>query len=171
MRSTAVAPLELRAASLPGETQRDADPEAAARLLERLRARLGAEAVFSVCLVPEHRPELAWRVAEPALPGTGSASGAMRRLPRESPVGCAPVAPRPLWMLAEPQRLQERDDAPWQDGAPLGLAGGPERIESGWWDGRDVRRDYYVATGWGGVRLWVYRERDRGGWWLHGVFG
>jgi len=142
------------------------------RLLERLRARLGVERVFSVCLVPEHRPELAWRVAEPVLPGTGNAPGAMRRLPRESHLACAPVAPRPLWILAEPQRLQERDGSPWHEGGPLELVSGPERIESGWWDGGDVRRDYYVATGRGGVRLWVYRERDPGGgWWLHGVFG
>lgn len=85
----------------------------------------------------------------------------------------APVVPRPLWMLTEPQRLLERDGAPWHDGRSLELVSGPERIETGWWDGRDVRRDYYLAVGSdSGVRLWVYRERERGGgWWLHGVFG
>ena len=82
------------------------------------------------------------------------------------------MAPRPLWMLADPQRLQDRGGAPWHEGSPLDLASGPERIETGWWDGRDVRRDYYVATAQSGVRLWIYRERARdGGWWLHGVFG
>ena len=75
-------------------------------------------------------------------------------------------------MLAEPERLRERDGVPLHDGRPLELASGPERIESGWWDGRDVRRDYYCAHAYSGVRLWVYRERSRyGGWWLHGVFG
>ena len=29
--------------------------------------------------------------------------------------------------------------------ARLELLAGPERIESGWWDGADVQRDYYVA--------------------------
>jgi protein ImuB len=49
---------------------------------------------------------------------------------------------------------------------------GPERIESGWWDGHDVRRDYYVARNPGGVRMWIFRERSAaGGWFLHGVFG
>ena len=50
---------------------------------------------------------------------------------------------------------------------------GPERIETGWWDGRDVRRDYYVARTPAGVRLWVFRERRaaEGRWFLHGVFG
>ena len=177
MRSTAVVPLELRAGSLPGETRRDADPEAAARLLERLRARLGTEAVFSVRLAPEHRPEFAWRVAEPALPDTSAGSlprstATSRSARQEAVMAGASMTPRPLWMLAEPQRLQESDGSPRHEGGPLELVSGPERIESGWWDSRDVRRDYYVAMGRGGVRLWIYRERDPGGgWWLHGVFG
>ena len=37
-------------------------------LIERLRARLGHDAVYGLCLVPQHRPESAWRIAEPALP-------------------------------------------------------------------------------------------------------
>jgi protein ImuB len=49
---------------------------------------------------------------------------------------------------------------------------GPECIESGWWDGRDVARDYYVARSGQGERLWVFRNRrDAGtGWFLHGWF-
>lgn len=165
LRSVAVVPLELRAGTLPGEEARDADPEVAARLLERLRARLGSNAVFGVCLVPEHRPEFAWRVAEPSLEQGTQPSCAGEK-------ACVPFLARPLWMLAEPQPLAERGGMPCQDGQALRLARGPERIETGWWDGRDVRRDYYVATGRGGVRLWIYRQRDRdGGWWLHGVFG
>jgi hypothetical protein len=39
------------------------------------------------------------------------------------------------------------------------LRSGPERIESGWWDGGDVVRDYYVVGTRAGVRLWIYRER------------
>jgi protein ImuB len=167
MRSTVITPLALRTGILPGEAERRADPEAAARLLEHLRARLGDGVVFSVCLVPEHRPEFAWRVAEPSLEKKGTVPFSATEK------GTVPFFfPRPLWMLAEPQPLAERDGVPCHDGRPLGLVSGPERIETGWWDGRDVRRDYYVATDRGGVRLWVYRQRSRhGGWWLHGVFG
>jgi protein ImuB len=52
------------------------------------------------------------------------------------------------------------------------LLGGPERIESGWWDGADMRRDYYVAKDAAGAILWIYREctGDRS-WFLHGIFG
>lgn len=150
IRSGALLPLQPRAAEL-FERGRTADPEATARLLERLRARLGGDSVFGVCPVPEHRPERAWRIAEPG--------GAMP-LPEHWP---AARPPRPLWMLAEPQRFNGWDGV---------RVTGPERIETGWWDGHDVRRDYYVALTRAGVRLWIFHERPPGqGWFLHGVFG
>ncbi len=150
LRSGVLLPLSLRDAGL-FERGQSADPEATARLLDRLRARLGPDAVFGVCPVPEHRPERAWRIAEP---------GGTTPLPGQWPV----MRPeRPLWMLVEPQPF---------DGWEGALVTGPERIETGWWDGHDVRRDYYVALTRAGVRLWLFRERPPGrGWFLHGVFG
>ena len=55
----------------------------------------------------------------------------------------------------------------------LCLECGPERIETGWWDGGDIRRDYYVARNNRGARLWVYQGVLRGvaDWYLHGIFG
>jgi protein ImuB len=47
---------------------------------------------------------------------------------------------------------------------------GPERIETGWWRGADVRRDYYVVTTQAGNRFWLFRRRDDGRWFLHGCF-
>ena len=150
LRSGVLLPLTLRDAGL-FERGRSADPEATARLLDLLRARLGHEAVFGVLPVPEHRPERAFRIAEP---------GGAVALPVPWPVA-RPA--RPLWMLAEPQPLEGWEGA---------LVTGPERIETGWWDGHDVRRDYYVALSRAGVRLWIFRERPPGqGWFLHGVFG
>ena len=150
LRSGVLLPLALRDAGL-FERGRSADPEATARLLDRLRARLGRQAVFGVCPVAEHRPERAWRIAEP---------GGGMPLPGQWPLA-RPA--RPLWMLAEPQPLGSWDGM---------LVTGPERIETGWWDGHDVRRDYYVALSRAGVRLWIFRERPPGqGWFLHGVFG
>jgi protein ImuB len=85
--------------------------------------------------------------------------------------GAAPApGPRPAWLLAAPRALAARNGRPWLDG-PLELLAGPERIESGWWDGRDVARDYFLARDGCGARFWVFRERrERGGWYLHGVF-
>ena len=77
---------------------------------------------------------------------------------------------RPLWLLDEPQ-LIGIGERPRYEGE-LRLEEGPERIESGWWDGHDIRRDYYVARNPAGVRLWIFREcRAPQEWFLHGVFG
>ncbi|HEY4637759.1 MAG TPA: DNA polymerase Y family protein, partial [Burkholderiales bacterium] len=67
-------------------------------------------------------------------------------------------AARPLWLLEPPRRLGEGDFV---------LLAGPERIESGWWDGDDVARDYFIAAR-GASLAWIYRARE--GWFLHGLF-
>ncbi|HXQ31441.1 MAG TPA: DNA polymerase Y family protein [Steroidobacteraceae bacterium] len=160
LRTGAAVPLPGTSAALPGIGSREAMAEAAA-LLDRLRARLGETAVSGVCLVPEHRPEAAWRAVRLEI---APPSGRMR-------TGTAlPRAPRPLWLLAAPEPLVVRDGQPCRDGR-LVLESGPERIESGWWDGRGVARDYYIAITRGGARLWIFRERGARRWFLHGVFG
>jgi protein ImuB len=76
-----------------------------------------------------------------------------------------------LWLLPAPQALEESDGQPQHRGA-LELLGEPERIETGWWDGGDIARDYYVALDARGARLWIYRERaSPHRWFLHGLFG
>jgi len=78
---------------------------------------------------------------------------------------------RPLWLLSVPRPLSERDGLPRRRG-PLRLLGEAERIETGWWDGGEVARDYYTAVDVRGARLWVFREREPPHrWFLHGVFG
>jgi protein ImuB len=132
-------------------------------LIEHLRARLGADAVYGIGCVPEHRPENAWRVAEPALAPVVSAADA----------GASVDIPfrRPLWLLHAPQELDSQRGRPRRGGA-LELLAGPELIESGWWDGADARRDYYVAGDARGSRLWIYREcAGARRWFLHGIFG
>jgi protein ImuB len=134
------------------------------QLVERLRARLGDEAVHGLRLVAEHRPEAAQTSGNLLVPDSPALAGKRT----EEAEGSA--APRPVWLLAVPQPL-EGGDPPRYEGA-LEIEEGPERIESGWWDGGDVRRDYYVARNPAGVRLWIFRERRvAGGWFLHGVFG
>jgi protein ImuB len=54
----------------------------------------------------------------------------------------------------------------------LRLLSEPERVETGWWDGAEITRDYYKAVDVCGVRLWIYRERKAPHqWFLQGVFG
>jgi protein ImuB len=47
---------------------------------------------------------------------------------------------------------------------------GPERIETGWWRGQDIHRDYYIVETECGTRWWLFRRRDDGRWFLHGCF-
>lgn len=72
-------------------------------------------------------------------------------------------SPRPLWLLRQPRPLPMRG---------ISILPECERIESGWWDGGPVRRDYHVAVDGAGSRLWVYRGAGGiGPWHLHGLFG
>jgi protein ImuB len=131
----------------PGKPQGDWE-----RLVERLRARLGAKAVSGLAVQSEYRPELASAAAEP---GT-------KQQPLE-------FGERPMWLLESPRPLAEIDAKPHHEG-PLELLAGPERIESGWWDGGDVTRDYFIARMRNEALVWIYRERSGGGWYLHGLF-
>jgi protein ImuB len=133
-------------AGFTGAGSRDSAPQ----LVERLRARLGDAAVYGVCLIPEHRPEAAWRrVHELRLT-------AAARIEEEI---IDQRLPRPVWLLNEPLPLPQPQ-----------ILQGPERIESGWWDGKGVARDYYIARHSDGVRLWVFQERQSKRWYVHGVF-
>ena len=91
----------------------------------------------------------------------------------------APKGPftRPLWLLPKPQALQERQSHPLLDGHIVQLLAGPERIESGWWDGGLAERDYFIGQTDDGLLVWLYRTRPQRpfssqmeGWFLHGRF-
>ncbi|MBS0558331.1 MAG: DNA polymerase Y family protein [Proteobacteria bacterium] len=114
------------------------------QLVARLQARLGDGAVKTYLPAADHRPEAAF---------TTDASVSSRIL----------TGPRPLWLLPRPIPLRDR--------APHILAG-PERIESGWWNGREACRDYYVLETSVGQRAWAFRPAGAidGPWLLHGWF-
>jgi protein ImuB len=129
----------------------DARPQQAVpweQLRERLRARLGDDAVHGLAVRADHRPERAWQLE----PGRA--------------VQAAPDVPRPGWLLPRPVPLRDHR---------LRVLAGPERIETGWWDG-DVRRDYYLVQTSLGQRAWAFRPAgdpvdEHGGFMLHGWFG
>lgn len=151
-------------------------------LIERLSARLGDTALLRPQWVADHRPERAsrWRAHAEGPPIV------------RPPEGAPPESARPLWLLPEPLPIEI---------AGYVLISSAERIESGWWDDGDVRRDYYVAEVWDiqavpaqavvaaladgthgtprerysptrGSRAWVYQDlRSQGQWYLQGWFG
>lgn len=141
---------------LPGPREQAVDRQ---RLVERLAARLGPDKVFGIDVGDDHRPERNWR--------RGSLAP---RKPGASPPKPAAGTLRPTWLLQRPHKLVSRDGKPALQGE-LTLAAGPERIEAGWWDGEEVRRDYYVATNMRGECYWIFREHhDAAAWYLHGIF-
>ena len=148
-------------APLPGKDgdffAADRNAEAGTQLIERLRARLGEGAVRTLAFRADHRPERAWRWEQAVNVEAPAAAKKPDELSSSSPV-------RPLWLLPEPYAL---DAGP--AGASVQLESGPERIESGWWDGNDVGRDYFVGRNERGEALWLYRDRE-GAWFVHGVF-
>jgi protein ImuB len=158
----------------PGEHGGEAGTEGS-DLIERLRARLGPRAVNGLGVRAEHRPEAGWTLTGPpptvAPRGGGSRKRAVPGLTAGEDTMHDPPPHRPLWILPVPQPLAEREGLPRRRGA-LRLTSEPERIESGWWDGAEIARDYYTAIDIYGVRLWVFRERGAPHrWFLHGVFG
>ncbi len=58
--------------------------------------------------------------------------------------------------------------APWSQ--PIVASWGPERIETGWWRGRTVCRDYWRVETESGQQFWVFRSLRTGQWWLQGEF-
>lgn len=115
------------------------------QLAERLQARLGLDAVHGLSGVEDHRPEYSWR-----------------HRPLGEPPRCVALEHRPAWLLPRPRRCAIAD---------FEILAGPERVESGWWDGRDCRRDYFVVRDAQGSVLWAFHEyKPRHGWFLHGIF-
>lgn len=115
------------------------------QLRERLRARLGEQAIQHLHRTVDPRPEKAQSDAAHVKAATSPET-----------------LPRPTWLLASPRPLR---------GPTPELLAGPERIETGWWDGGDVRRDYYVVRTSQGQCAWVFcAPGEQGNWMLHGWF-
>jgi protein ImuB len=151
----------------PGEHGGSSGPQSP-ELIERLRARLGHESVHGLQVLHSHRPESTWSRCEPKMAHAASGSS---RAAGATPAPIWPAFRRPLWLLPVPQQLEEVDGVPRRRGA-LRFFGDVERIETGWWDGGDVGRDYYTAFDIYGAQLWIFRERaEPHRWFLHGVFG
>lgn len=158
-------------------------------LLDRLSGRLGRAAVFTPRAVADPQPEHAWIAAPPTATASGKASarrgtpGSTRNsrddvLPQRTPAGRRPIwmAPRPVRLAAGAGLVAVAPDGPpvhFQFGDRLHRivkTHGPERIETAWWRGPTVRRDYYVVETDSGARFWLFRRLRDGGWFLHGAF-
>ena len=130
-------------------------------LLDLLQARLGLDSLCHLASANDHRPEHAWRVAPVHGDNVIAAPAAVHRT-------------HPVWLLSSPEPVNARQ---------LRILRGPERIHTGWWEGRladaPAPRDYYAAQQPSGALCWVFRVPSRrttenapdGEWFIHGWFG
>ena len=151
-------PLEPMSLHEPTLFEKRCAAASAQALLERLQGRFGAAGVYGIETLAEYRPECAW------------ARGPSHRAEKRDLPLPPRIPGRPLWMLPAPLPLASAAARRYYEGA-LQLTSGPERIESGWWDGADISRDYYTAVSSCGQKLWIYRDRLERAWHLHGLFG
>lgn len=117
-------------------------------IIDKLSSRLGEQALYTLSAVDDHRPEKAWKK---------SFFDHREPLSQQWPT-------RPLWLLPTPLPVSPACNR------SLTLENNAERIETGWWDTNDVRRDYFIAIDSSGARYWVYRNRGQTALFMHGIF-
>ncbi len=164
--------LQVRQQELFDQPQRNVDSPQIATLVDCLASQLGRAAVVRCVLQRDAQPERGFRdvpLVDGGLRGRTAAA--------QQPVGG--LLDRPLQLLDPPQLLEVLAVAP--DGPPLRFCylgthhdvarqWGPERIETGWWRQRGIRRDYYRVETAEGRRFWLFRCLAERRWRLHGVF-
>ena len=150
-------------------------PRELAGLIDRLSNRLGRRAVLRPWLMAGAQPEFACQFQ----PLAGLASARPNSARKGPPAAMRPTGDRPLHLEPRPRPLPVVSIAPEGPPVQFRLAGrderivrawGPERIETGWWRTRYVRRDYYQVETARGARLWLFRQLNSGAWFLHGEF-
>lgn len=140
--ATELAPMEREKRDLFNKSQ--SQNQSIEQVMDKLVARLGKQALYTASAEDDHRPEKAWLSV---------------LLDKHQTHQIWPA--RPLWLLAEPRVLDK----------PVTLHTLPERIENGWWDETDVRRDYFIGSTECGSYYWLYRLRHKPQqWWIHGMF-
>lgn len=127
--------------------------EAQARLLEQLSSRLGNDSVQQIRLQPDYRPEFANQLTSACVTETVPPVSIPQSLAR-----------RPLWLLSSPRALRSYRSSSMFDTS--------EVIESGWWDGVPVHREYGTVLSSRGALVWAFRDAlHRRQPFVHGLFG
>ncbi len=147
--------------ALPGH-QSHRDMSAAHRALDRIRAAYGEHSVTKARVRKAHLPEASfhWEPIQHARLGER--------------IGESPVFSMIRRVYARPKPLPSRKLREPEAGPSLATDHaiehmyGPYRVSGGWWK-RLVERDYYYAETDHGDLLWLFYDRPRKRWFLHGV--
>lgn len=135
-------------------------------LLDRLKSRLGLQAVARIGCREEHLPEFAGYCN--ADQNGQTVSGSKTTTATTTMSAAVNTGERPFWLLPQPQPLRQHDQQLYWNGR-LSLITGPERIEDNWWQ-EPVSRDYYIARDPSGQPYWVYHDRQQKQWFMQGIF-
>lgn len=163
-------------------------------MIERLASRLGPQRVSRVRLRHDAQPEYAFTCEPLTTPSQALPTPTRTRTPTKKTSAAGEnasltegqftktpwrILERPLLLLSPPQEIEVTAIAPEGPPARFRWQGkwrtivkhwGPERIDVGWHRGPSVRRDYYRVETDDGQRAWLFQDRIRGGWKLHGFF-
>ena len=139
-----------------GRIHSKAEKTRSVKLLNMMTARLGRDACFGLSLANDHRPELAWMPVSLRTKDYWGTNVSQDNV-------------RPTFLLSKPSALKTEDNRPYLRGK-LTLLQGPERIDFGWWDHKEINRDYYIARHQCGALYWVYHQVANNQWYLHGIF-
>jgi len=180
LRVTAAEPLYLSQADFM-ETEQTQGLKELSILIDRLSNRLGRDAVTRPELVPDPQPEYACRFT-PVIQTELQIADCRLQIekPKQSAIcNLQSAIRRPLRLWPTPARIDVLrvvpNGPPWKfhwagTDYQVTRAWGPERIETGWWRGDDVHRDYYLVATDAGTRFWLFLRQDDDRWFLHGCF-
>ncbi|HEY6562969.1 MAG TPA: hypothetical protein VIY86_00605, partial [Pirellulaceae bacterium] len=154
---------------------------ALAQLVEVLSGRLGREAVVGIQWLADQQPERAFQyvplTGSPHLPAIRTGAVAIPRGRGAESHHLRRGDDRPLTLEPEPRALRVRTDpvGGWPQSCQFAdqylevrCHWGPERIETAWWRGAAVQRDYYHVEDQQGGRFWIFRDLRSGQWFQHG---
>jgi protein ImuB len=143
------------------------DLEAANLALARVRAELGEGSVVCAILRDKHLPEarFTWEPLERlALACARAPRGELRPLVRRLlPAAASLRSEDPGGSHGPAHASRDVPPRPVRQGR-----GGPYLIVGGWWR-REVHREYHFAESRSGALLWLYYDRERQRWLLHGI--
>ena len=157
------------------------DRQALAHLINRLSSRLGNDNVVYPTFQSRAQPERSFQFRPLVDPH--------RKRRASKAIHTSHVLGRPLRLLSPPievavqrEAIADREPAfckPAQITFNKGVnrtaqeivrSWGPERIETGWWHGATVQRDYWSIVTQAGTQFWVFSDLKQRKWFVHGEF-
>lgn len=186
LQATMIAPVVWQQTQLFDQAEQRTKQQLAA-LIDTLSSRLGRDGVVEARAERDAEPDQA--VSYQPLTGRrrdGQPQQTSRKLNSRLAAHSAQPRPtdplrRPVHLVAPPEMLSavemDEDERLLEfvhDQRRMRVLNhwGPERLESGWWRGPSMRRDYYRIETNDGAWWWIYRDlSNKGHWFLHGMFG